>query len=98
LLEALLRARRDHAYGPQTDYFDDGNLVGWTRGGDADHPRALAVVMSDADGGAKRMNARRANANFTDVTGAIGGTVTTGADCLGDFRCNARSISVWAEQ
>ena len=36
-----------------------GNLVGWTRAGDGEHPRALAVVMSDASGGAKRMNAGR---------------------------------------
>jgi alpha-amylase len=44
------------------------------------------------------MNVGRANANFTDVTGVIGGAVTTGVDGFGDFRCNARSISVWAEQ
>jgi alpha-amylase len=98
VLDALLAARRDAAYGPQTDYFDDGNLVGWTRGGDTDHPRALAVVMSDAGGGAKRMNAGRANASFTDLTGAIGGAITTGADGFGDFPCNERSVSVWVEQ
>ena len=51
LLDALLAARRDAAYGPQTDYFDDGNLVGWTRAGDAEHPQGMAVVLSDGPGG-----------------------------------------------
>ena len=98
LLDALLAARRDAAYGPQTDYFDDANLVGWTRAGDAEHPRALAVVMSDAGGGTKRMNAGRPNAVFADVTGVITGTVTTDAAGSADFRCNDRSLSVWVQQ
>jgi alpha-amylase len=98
LLDALLAARRDAAYGPQSDYFDDANVVGWTRAGDADHPRALAVVMSAAGGGTRRMNTGRPNATFVDVTRTIGGSVATGADGFADFRCNDRSVSVWVQQ
>lgn len=97
-LEGLLAARRDHAYGPQTDHFDDGNVIGWTRGGDADHPRGLAVVMSRGGGGTRRMSVGGPNAVFRDVTGAIGGTITTGTDGAADFRCNDRSVSVWVQQ
>lgn len=97
-LDVLLAARRDHAYGPQTDYLDDSNVIGWTRAGDAEHPRGLAVVMSDAAGGTKRMATGRPNATFADTTGAIAGTVTTGGDGFGDFRCNDRGVSVWIEQ
>lgn len=98
ILDALLAARRDHAYGTQTDYFDDGNLVGWTRHGDADHPRGLAVVMSDGQGGTKRMQTGRPDATFAEVVGTVGGTVTTGADGFGDFGCSDVDVSVWVAQ
>ena len=98
ILDQLLQARRDHAYGPQTDYFDHPDVVGWTRSGDAEHPRAIAVLLSDGPGGSKRMNANRPNRNFTDATGNVSGAITTGADGWGEFRCNGGSVSVWVEQ
>jgi len=98
ILDRLLAVRRDHAYGLQTDYFDHPDVVGWTRLGDADHPRAIAVLLSDGPGGSKRMNVDRPNRNFTDATGNVGGTITTGNDGWGEFRCNGGSVSVWVEQ
>jgi alpha-amylase len=98
LLDALLAARRDHAYGTQTDWFDDGNLIGWTRAGDADHPHGLAVVMTDGPGGVRRMRAGAPGATFVETTGSVTGAVTIGADNLGDFRCNDRGIAVWVQQ
>lgn len=97
-LDRLLQVRRDHAYGLQNDYFDHPDVIGWTRLGDADHPRAIAVVLSDGPGGSKRMNVNRPNRNFTDATGNDGGTITTGNDGWGEFRCNGGSVSVWVEQ
>jgi alpha-amylase len=96
-LDRLLAVRRNTAYGPQRDYFDHENVVGWTRTGDVDHPRALAVVMSDAGGGSKTMFVDRRGVAFRDATGAIGETVTTDDDGNGAFRCNDRSVSVWVE-
>ena len=98
VLDRLLQVRRDHAYGPQNDYFDHPDVVGWTRLGDADHPRAIAVVLSDGPGGSKRMNVNRPNRTFADATGNVGGAVTTGDDGWGEFRCNGGSVSVWVEQ
>ena len=98
LLDQLLQARRDHAYGPQIDYFDHPDVVGWTRSGDADHPRALAVVLSDGPGGSKRMNVNRPNRTFVDATGTVDGAIIAGADGWGEFRCNGGSVSVWVEQ
>lgn len=97
ILDRLLAVRRDHAYGEQRDYFDHENLVGWTRLGDADHPRAIAVIMSDGPGGTKPMFVARSGATFRDATGAIGDVVTTGADGNGLFRCDGGSVSVWVE-
>lgn len=97
VLDVLLAARRDHAYGLQTDYFDDANVVGWTRAGDPDHPRSMAVVLSDGPGGSKRMWTGRPGATFTDATGFVSGTVTTGADGIGEFSCVDRLVSVWVQ-
>lgn len=98
LLDRLLQARRDHAYGPQTDYFDHPDVVGWTRLGDAEHPRALAVVLSDGPGGSKRMNVNRPNRRFADATGNVGDTIIADAEGWGEFRCAGGSVSVWVEQ
>lgn len=57
-LNLLLSLRRDHAHGEQHSYFDDRDIVGWTREGDQDHPRAMAVVISDnfsEQGGGEKM-------------------------------------------
>lgn len=97
-LDLLLSVRRDHSYGAQTDYFDHPNIVGWTRTGDVDHPRVMAVLMSDGPGGSKRMFVDRQGRTFTDVTGNIIDVITSGGDGYADFRCSAESVSVWIEQ
>jgi alpha-amylase len=97
VLDRLLAARRDHAYGAQRDYFDHENVVGWTRMGDEDHTKAMAVVMSDGPGGSKTMFVDRRNAQFRDVTGTISDTITSDGDGNGVFRCNGGSVSVWVE-
>jgi alpha-amylase len=98
ILDTLLAARRDYAYGTQRDYFDHQDVIGWTRLGDGDHPRALAVVMSDGPGGVKSMSVDRPNGRFRDVTGNVAETVTTDADGIGQFRCNGGSLSVWVQE
>ncbi|WP_133511003.1 alpha-amylase [Candidatus Thiosymbion oneisti] len=97
VLDALLAARRDHAYGPQQDYFDHENVVGWTRLGDEEHPKAMAVVMSDGPGGDKTMLVGRHNAAFRDITGHITDTITSDGNGSGVFPCNGGSVSVWVE-
>lgn len=97
ILDALLAARRDHAYGPQRDYFDHENVVGWTRLGDDGHPEAMAVVMSDGPGGDKTMFVDRRNAEFRDITGHITDTITSDGNGSGVFRCTGGSVSVWVE-
>lgn len=95
LLDIFLAARRDHAYGPQNDYFDHCNTVGWTRLGDEQHPGTLAVLMSNGADGWKWMDVLKANTAYRDATGHISETVTTNADGWGEFRCRGGSVSVW---
>jgi alpha-amylase len=97
LLDRFLHARRDYAYGPQLDWFDHPNTIGWTRLGDSDHPKTLAVIMSNGSDGSKWMRVDRKNATFTDITGHITETVITNADGWGEFRCPGGKVSVWVE-
>lgn len=54
-LPKMMKLRNDAAYGPQHDYLDDPDRIGWTREGDAEHPAGLAVLLSDGPGGEKTM-------------------------------------------
>nr|VFK33571.1 MAG: alpha-amylase [Candidatus Kentron sp. MB]VFK76695.1 MAG: alpha-amylase [Candidatus Kentron sp. MB] len=98
LLDRFLDARINHAYGPQYDWFDHDNVIGWTRLGDNEHPKAMAVVMSDGPEGNKWMNVARPNALFHDITGHIGDAVRCNADGWGDFGCRGGSVSVWVQE
>jgi len=97
ILDRLLAARRDFAYGPQIDYLDHWDLIGWTRLGDAQHPRALAVLLSDGPGGRKWMNVARPSAVFIDITGHIDAPVYTNDQGWGEFCCEGGSVSVWVQ-
>lgn len=98
VLDQLMAVRRDHAYGEQRDYFDDANVIGWTRLGDTEHSRAIAVVLSDGAGGSKSMFVDRPGARFRDALGNVADTVTVGADGNGQFRCSGSSVSVWVQE
>lgn len=43
----LMEIRRDHAYGPRTDYFAQRNCIGFVREGDAVHSGCV-VLLSNA--------------------------------------------------
>ncbi|MEM9554179.1 MAG: alpha-amylase [Acidobacteriota bacterium] len=98
ILDVLLAARRDYAYGAQRDYLDHQDLIGWTRLGDAQHPESMAVLMSDGPGGSKWMDTDQPNTTYVDLTGHRGDTVTTDAGGWGEFKVNGGSVSVWVPQ
>jgi alpha-amylase len=97
LLDRFLTARRDNAHGPQIDYLDHPNTIGWTRLGSDLHPKALAVIMSNSLDGFKWMRVDRSHATFTDSTGHISEPVLTNGDGWGEFRCPGGKVSVWVE-
>jgi len=98
LIDKFLYARQHHAYGPQYDYFDHWDIIGWTRLGNEEHPKAMAALMSNAAGGSKWMETGKPNATFYDITEHIEKPVQTNAYGWGEFRCNGGSVSVWLEQ
>ncbi len=98
LLDIFLAARRDHTHGPQIDYLDHPNCIGWTRLGDGQHPKALAVLMSNGSDGVKWMQVDRPQAVFYDITGHIAHEVIANADGWGEFRCPGGKVSVWVQR
>ncbi len=97
ILERLMFARSHHAYGLQYDYFEQHNIIGWTRLGSSQHPQAMAVVISNGQGGAQWMQAGRPNTRFVDITGHSREPVWTNDDGWAAFGCPRRSVSVWVE-
>lgn len=98
LIDKFLHARKHFAYGPQYDYFDHWNTIGWTRLGDAEHPRAMAVLMSDGPAGSKWMEVGKPNATFHDLTEHVKTPVRTNEWGWGEFFCNGGSVSVWVQE
>lgn len=99
-LGKLMKLRKAYAYGPQEDYFDDPHLIGWIRRGDWAHKNSgMAVVLSNTEGGVKHMELGRtfAGKTFFDVLGECTEKVIVGEDGWGDFRCNAKGVSIWVQ-
>jgi alpha-amylase len=95
ILDVLLKARKEYAYGEQYDYFDHANCLGWTRLGNDEHPYGLAVVLSNGDEGFKTMETTKPNQTYQDVTGHIADKITTDDNGWAEFRCPPGSVSVW---
>ena len=97
-LGKLIKTRSACAYGEQEDYFDDPHVVGWVRRGDDKHEDSgIAVLMSNAEGGSKRMymGERFAGESFYDVLGKCPDPVTIGEDGWGEFHTDGGSVAVW---
>ncbi len=97
MLDRLLFARNNFAYGAQYDYFDHPDIIGWTRLGTEQHPGAMAVIMSDGAGGSKWMEVGKPDTVFQDITEHVKEPIHTNQDGWGEFRCNGGSVSVWTE-
>jgi alpha-amylase len=98
LIDKFLAARQTFAHGPQKDYLNHWDIIGWSRLGDAEHPGAMAVIMSDHQAGTKWMDVGKSNTSFIDMTGHRTGTVKTNRDGWGEFPVNEESVSVWVER
>ena len=98
-LDALLYLRCNHAYGPQNDYFDHPNCVGWTREGDEQHPYGMAVLMSNGDEGEKLMHVGQqyAGTRFADYTGNREEKITIDEEGKATFFVDGGSVSVWVQ-
>ncbi len=98
IIDKLLQARTTYAYGKQYDYLDHPDRIGWTRLGTPEHPKAMAVIMSDGPGGSKWMEVGKPHATFVDLTEHIKTPIKTNEYGWGEFSCDGGSVSVWVQQ
>lgn len=97
-LKTLLVLRKNKAYGEQIDYFDDYNIVGFTRLGDKEHKRSgLAVIMSDKYEGCKRMYVGKefSGKKFIDALGHRSEEIEIDEEGFGVFPVSGGSASVY---
>jgi alpha-amylase len=100
-LKPLIKLRELAAYGSENDYFDDQDIVGWTRSGDPSFADSgMAVLISDGPGGSKTMQVGQQFASqvFVDALGNQKDRVTIDQDGNGDFSVNGGSVSVWVTE
>jgi len=98
LIDHFLFARRHYGFGDQHDYFDHPNTIAWLRTGDAQHPGAMAVVMTNGSAGRKWMNTFHPHARFRDRTGHFAHQVTADGSGWAEFPCPDGSVSVWLQE
>lgn len=100
VLERLLLARKELAYGDEIDYLDHENIIGWSRLGELEYKDSgTAVLLSDGPGGNKEMcvGGDKVGASFYDCLQNRKEIVTIGEDGCGTFSVEGGSISVWVD-
>ncbi len=99
VLQRLLAARKHYAYGPQLDYLDHRNTIGWTRLGDREHPKPMAVLISNSyTEGWKWMEVGLGNTPFIDLLEHRSERIFTNMHGWGRFPVNTESCSVWVPE
>lgn len=97
-LKKLLDIRKNLAYGEEKEYFDDCNIVGWTRGGiDELKDSGIAVIISNNGDGYKEMyiGEKFKERVFVDIMGRRKEEVKINKSGIGMFYVSDKSISVW---
>jgi alpha-amylase len=99
-LADMILARKLYAYGEQDDYFEEPNCIGWARKGTWDKPDGLAVVMSNAGPGQRRMNVGTVHKGevWTDLLEWEKGEVTIDEEGWGTFPCPGISVAIYVNK
>ncbi|PKK40670.1 Cytoplasmic alpha-amylase [Clostridiaceae bacterium JG1575] len=100
VIDRLLHARSQRAYGEQVEYPMDATRIGFARLGDAEHPDGLAVVMSSGEGGSieMAMGELHAHERFVDWMGHWDEPVVLDERGVGCFPCPKESLCVWSKE
>lgn len=100
-LGKLIKLRHSYAYGEQEDYLDEEHLIGWVRKGSPEHPGSgLAAVLSNAEGGTKRMHMGSffSGKTFYDALGNFTEPVVIDEEGYGEFSVRDGGLSVWVQK
>lgn len=101
ILDILLRARKEYAYGEQQNYFDHPNTVGFVRMGDAEHPDSgLVLLLSNGEDGEKILNvgSERKGEIWWEITGNRKEEITIDEKGEGHFPVSGGKLAVWVKK
>lgn len=96
-LEPILLARKNNAYGPQHDYFNEAKTIAWVREGTTLKQGLAALINSATTTKSITMNvgSMHKNQDWVDITTNHSGTVTIDNSGMGNFPVNPKSTSIW---
>ncbi len=97
ILDIMMKVRAQLAYGKQTDYFDDPNVIGWVRSGVEEKANSgLAVLITNKEESSKKMSLGKEHAGKTmgDVERKFD-DVTLNNEGVGEFHVAAGYCSIW---
>lgn len=100
-IKKLVKIRQLYAYGEEKMYFDDQNVVGFTRSGDREHwDSGLAVLVTNFKGGSKRMEIGKhlAKCRMKDALLKNRHIVEIDDDGFGEFWVDDGSAAVWVTE
>ena len=100
-IKKLVKIRQLYAYGEERMYFDDQNVVGFTRAGDQEHwDSGLAVLVTNFKGGKKRMEIGKnlAKMKMKDALLKNPNIVEIDDDGFGEFYVDDGSAAVWVTE
>ena len=100
-IKKLVKIRQLYAYGEEKMYFDDQNVVGFTRAGDDEHwDSGLAVLVTNLKGGKKRMEIgkKMAGMHMKDALLKNNNVVVIDDDGFGEFLVDDGSAAVWVTE
>ena len=101
VIEKLLYARKNYAYGEQINYFDDPNLIGMVRKGNEDHPGSgLVMLLSNHTEGTKKINIGKEHAGevWYEITENITDEIHIDDNGEAEFKVNAGKAAVWVKK
>lgn len=100
MINLLLSIRKRYAWGEQTDYMENENLIGWVRHGNEEHPGSLAVVISTGDINTLQMNVGQEKVGkiYVELTGNNTNEIQIDEDGNGAFEVGAGTLTCWAEK
>jgi alpha-amylase len=100
MIDRLIEIRKLYAYGKQTDYFENKDLIGWVRHGNEEHPGSLAVVISTGDMQGLRMNVGedQAGKTYVELTGNNSNEIQIDEEGYATFEVGPGTLTCWAEK
>lgn len=101
IIQILLDARRQYAFGEQQNYYDHPNTIGFVRMGDEFHPGAgLALLISNGEDGFKEMfvGENRKGQVWHEITGSIADEITIDESGKATFHVQGGKLAVWVQK